>query len=144
MYLTKATAILFLGAFSLIPMGCSKHSNDEAIVQDVQNKIAADPVTKDSAVTASAQDGKVTVKGTAKDVAAQQRIDQIAHQESGVTGVDDEVTVAAAPVPEQAANAPAPQPEPPPPPPTRTRTSTPRRARRCPSPARPTTPPSST
>jgi len=119
MYLRKATAILLLGASSLIPVGCSRHSNDEAIVQDVQNKIAADPVTKDSAVTATADNGKVTLKGTAKDSAAQQRIEQIAHQEPGVTGVDDEVT-APPPLPEQAANAPVPapvqQPEPPTPP----------------------------
>jgi len=120
MYWKEATTILFIGAFSLIPAACSKHSNDEAIVQDVQSKIAADPATKDSAITATAKDGQVTLKGTAKDAAAKQRIEQIAHQESGVTGVDDETTVPA-PSPEQAASVPAPapeqQPEPPPPPP---------------------------
>jgi BON domain len=109
MYLREATAVLFLGAFSLTSVGCSKHSNDEAIVQDVQSKIAADPVTKDSAVTATAKDGKVTLNGTAKDVAAQQRIEQIAQHESGVTSVDDEVTVPPS-LPEQAANEPVPAP----------------------------------
>ena len=107
----QAIAILFLATL-LMAVGCSKHSNDEAIVRDVQNKIAADPATKDSAVTATAKDGKVTLKGTAKDAAAQQRMEQIAHEESRVTGVDDETTVPS-PAPEQAASMPVPSPPPP-------------------------------
>jgi len=107
----QAIVILFLATL-LMAVGCSKHSNDEAIVRDVQNKIAADPATKDSAVTATAKDGKVTLKGTAKDAAAQQRMEQIAHEESRVTGVDDETTVPS-PAPEQAASMPVPSPPPP-------------------------------
>jgi hypothetical protein len=103
--------ILLVGAFLLsFAAGCSKHANDDTIAQDVQNKVAADPVTKDSAVTVTAKDGKVTVRGTVKDQATQQKIEQIAHEEPGATGVDDETAVVAQPVPEQAAAPVAPPP----------------------------------
>ena len=101
--------------------GCSKSTRDDTIAKNVQDKIAADPVTKDAAVSVDAKDGKVVLKGTVKDTATQQRIDQIAHDEPGAKGVDDETAVAAGPgpLPDQAANASgaAPAAAPPPPPP---------------------------
>ena len=51
--------------------GCSKHVNDDKLAQDVQSKIAADPETKDAAVSVTAKDGKVTLRGTVKDTATQ-------------------------------------------------------------------------
>jgi hypothetical protein len=77
-------------------MACSKRPNDDAIAKDIQNKIAADPATNDSQVQVVAKDGKVTLSGTAKNPAAQQRAEQIAHDEPGVTGVDDQTSVASA------------------------------------------------
>jgi osmotically-inducible protein OsmY len=65
----------------LLGGGCSKHQNDEAIAQDVQSKLATDPVAKGSAVSVSAKDGKVTLKGTVKDPATQQRVEQTAREE---------------------------------------------------------------
>lgn len=97
--------------------GCSKHANDESLAQDIQSKIAADPSTNTAAVTVSAKDGKVTLKGTVPDAATQQKVDQIAKQEPGATALDDETAVlggpnsAAAP----AASAPAAPPTPAPP-----------------------------
>lgn len=97
--------------------GCSKHANDESLAQDIQTKIAADPSTNTAAVTVSAKDGKVTLKGTVPDAATQQKVDQIAKQEPGATALDDETAVlggpnsAAAP----AASAPAAPPTPAPP-----------------------------
>ncbi len=100
--------------------GCSKGASDETISKDVQDKIAADPATKDSAVTVTAKDGKVTVRGTVKDQAAQQRVEQIAKEEPGSSGVNDETAVVGAvgAADQTAANAapastPAPAPEPP-------------------------------
>jgi BON domain len=109
----QAVATLLVSALLGVAAGCSKHANDETIAQDVQNKVAADPVTKDAAVSVTAKDGKVTLKGTVKDPATQQRVQQIAHEEPGATGVDDETAV----VPEQATNTPTPAPSAPTPPP---------------------------
>ena len=90
-------------------LGCSKGSSDSTIAQDVQSKVAADPVTSGSAVNVTAKDGKVVIKGSVKDSATQQRIDQIAHAEPGVTGVDDETAVLSGPASaDQSANSQAP------------------------------------
>jgi hypothetical protein len=98
----ETLATLLVSSLLGLAVGCSKHANDGTIVQDVQSKVAADPVAKDSAVSVDAKDGKVVLKGTVKDPAVQKRIEQIAHDEPGATGVDDETAV----VSEQAANAP--------------------------------------
>ena len=116
MFPKEAVAALLLSALLGIVVGCSKHANDDTIAQDVQAKVAADPVAKDSNVTVTAKDGKVTLKGTVKSPAAQQRLDQIAHEEPGATGVDDETAIAPE-QPEQAqqtGNAPTAAPAPPP------------------------------
>ena len=116
----EAVATLLLSALLGFAVGCAKHSSDDTIAQAVQTKAAADPVAKDSAVTVTAKDGKVTLKGTVKSPDAQQRLYQIARQEPGVTAVDDETAVAPeqsqqGAQPEQTASAP-PAPAPPPPP----------------------------
>ena len=85
-------------------------ASDATITQDVETKVAADPDTKDSQVTVAAKQGKVTLTGKAKTPAAQKKVEQIAQAEPGVTAVDDQTAVEAAP--EQAA-----QPATPPPPP---------------------------
>jgi BON domain len=106
----KGLGILLVGAALSCAGGCSKSTSDDTIATDVQDKIAADPVTKDAAVNVTANDGKVIVKGTVKDTATQQKIEQIAKQEPGAKGVDDETAIVPGPgaSEEQAANAPAP------------------------------------
>lgn len=97
---------------------CAKRPSDETIAKDIQDKIAADPVTRDSAVVVTARDGKVTLTGTTPNAAAQQRAEQIAHDEPGATAVDDQLTVppdlsaAAAGMAAAATPAPAPTPAP--------------------------------
>jgi len=73
--------------------GCSHRVNDEAMARDIQGKISSDPDTRDSQVSVAAKDGKVTLRGSAKSAAAQQRIGQIAREEPGARGVDDQTTV---------------------------------------------------
>jgi BON domain len=115
-------AIFFVSALLSFSVGCSKPANDDTIARDVQSKVTADPITEDSAVSVTAKDGKVTLRGTVKNQAAQKRVEQIAHEEPGATGVDDETAVMSPPVPTsgQAANTPgpvatpAPAPQPPP------------------------------
>ncbi|MGB2633320.1 MAG: BON domain-containing protein, partial [Candidatus Acidiferrum sp.] len=89
-------SIVLVGALLSFAAGCKKQANDETIAQDVQAKVAADPDTKDSAVSVTAKDGKVTLRGTVKDQAAQKKVEQIAHDEPGATGVSDETAVVSA------------------------------------------------
>jgi hypothetical protein len=92
-------------------IACSKQPNDDAMAKDIQDKIAADPDTKDSQVTVAAKQGKVTMTGNVKTPAAQQKIEQIAKAEPGESGVDDQTAV------QPDASAPAQAMAPPPPPP---------------------------
>ena len=102
------SALLVFGA------GCSTHPNDDVIAKNVQGKVAVDPATKDSAVLVTSKDGKVSLRGSVKDGATQQRLEQIAREEPGVTGVDDQTAVLPEPAaaPEQAANTPTTAPAP--------------------------------
>jgi len=102
----QAVAILLVTVSLGFAAGCSKRPSDDTIAKDVQGKLAADPATKDSAVTVSAQDGKVALKGSVKDSAAKQRVEQIAHDEPGATSVDDETAIS----PQQAESTPAEKP----------------------------------
>ena len=109
-----AVASLLMGALLGFVSGCGKKVSDDTLAQNIQSKVAADPATQGSPVTVTAKDGKVTVKGTVKDRATQQRVEQIAHDEPGTSGVDDETAVVAEPgaASEQAANTPAAAPAP--------------------------------
>ena len=88
-------AISFLLLTSLIAClpGCSRRASDEAMAKDIQGKISSDPDTRDCPVSVAAKDGKVTLSGSVKSPAAQQKIDQIAHEEPGARGVDDQTTI---------------------------------------------------
>ena len=124
----EVRATLLISLLVVGVAGCSKPVNDEMLAKDVQEKLAADPVTRDAAVNVTAKDGQVTLRGTVKDAATQQRMEQIAHQEPGAKGVEDQTAVlgggpvaqadnmpAAAPPPGSApapAEAPKPEPEP--------------------------------
>jgi hypothetical protein len=85
--------IVLLTALIGLSIACSKPSNDDTIAKDIQDKVAADPDTKDSQVNVTAKDGKVTVTGKVRTPAAQQKVEQIAKAEPGQTGVDDQTTV---------------------------------------------------
>ncbi len=108
-------SIALLIALSL-SIACSRHPSDDTMAKDIQNKIAADPDTKDSQVNVTANQGKVTVTGQVKTTAAQQKVEQIAKDEPGETGVDDQTAVqpdaSAAPAPAQAMAPPPPPPAP--------------------------------
>src|SRR5277367_3160097 len=78
-----------------LSIACSKRPNDDTIAKDIQDKIAADPDTKDSQVSVAAKDAKVTLSGQVKTPAAQQKVEQIAREEPGAAGVDDQTAVQA-------------------------------------------------
>jgi len=109
-------SLVVLSLLTWFSIGCSRRPSDDAVAKDIQNKVAADPDTKDSQVTVVAKEGKVELSGKVTSPAAQQKVEQIAHAEPGVTDVADQTTVepeamAPAPAPAMAA-APAPVPPP--------------------------------
>jgi hypothetical protein len=107
-------SIVLLIALLGFSTACSKHPSDDTIAKDIQDKIAADPDTKDSQVSVAAKDAKVTLTGQVKSPVAQQKVEQIAREEPGAAGVDDQTAVQADAMqaPAQAAQAMAPPPPP--------------------------------
>jgi BON domain len=114
-----AIPIVLLSVLMGFSVACSKHANDETISKDIQTKVSADPDTKDSQVNVAAKDGKVTLTGNVSSPAAQQKLEQIAREEPGAAGVDDQTAVqpgaqatqamqAAAPAPVEAPKPPEP------------------------------------
>jgi LysM repeat protein len=120
----KLTTVMCLLAFVGALTACKSKSNDEVIAKDIQTTVAADPVTQNSQIAVESNEGKVTLKGTAKTPAARQEVEKIAKEEPGVATVDDQTTVegqdmASNPAPanvEASAPIPAAAPAPPPPP----------------------------
>jgi BON domain len=111
-------SVILLVAFAV---GCSKRPNDEQITNDIQQKVAADPETKDSSIQVQSKAGKVTIQGNVPTPEARTKVEQIAKTEPGVSDLDNETSVAPVPAPMVAAetqpSAPPPAPAPPPPPP---------------------------
>jgi hypothetical protein len=113
-------SVTFLVAFSV---GCSKRPNDQQIANDIQQKVAADPDTKDSSIQVQSQAGKVDIQGNVPTPEARAKVEQIAKAEPGVADLNDETQVAPVAAPMVAAETqpsappPAPEPAPPPPPP---------------------------
>jgi hypothetical protein len=89
----SSISITLLTVLMGLLIACSKSSSDDIIAKDIQDKVAADPDTKDSQVNVAAKDGKVTLTGKVKTPAAQQKVEQIAKAEPGQTGVDDQTSV---------------------------------------------------
>jgi hypothetical protein len=118
-------SVVLLGVLMGLLVACSHRPSDDTVAKDIQNKVAADPETKDSQVKVAAKEGKVTLSGKVSTPKAKQKVEEIAHAEPGVAEVDDETTVepeapassvgsvsepAPAPVPPQPVEKPKPQP----------------------------------
>src|SRR5271165_1907498 len=84
---------VILSSLLAFSIGCSRKSSNDKLADSIQQKLAADPDTKDAAVKVAAEGGKVTLSGTASSPAAQQKAELIAHQEPGVSEVDDQIAV---------------------------------------------------
>src|SRR5215475_13206798 len=84
---------LVLGLLVLLPIGCSKHPNDDQIKTEIQSKVAADPETSASDVDVSVKDGKVTLQGKVRSSAARSKVEEIAKAEPGVSSLDDVTSV---------------------------------------------------
>jgi len=86
------TLVVILSMLMGLSIGCSRRT-DDTVAKDIQEKVAADPDTKDSQVTVTAKEGKVTLSGKVGTPAAQQKAEQIAHEEPGVADVIDHTTI---------------------------------------------------
>src|SRR5215468_4867322 len=113
--LKRSGSLLSLLLLLSLLSGCSRRSADDKMAENIRQKVASDPEARDSQVSVTAKDGKVTLSGKVKTPSAQKRIEQIADEEPGRQGVDNQTTIdpelepamAAAPPP---APKPAPQP----------------------------------
>ena len=88
-----AISLMLLASLIGLLSGCSRRVSDETMAKDIQGKISSDPDTKDSPVSVAAKDGKVTLSGSVKSPEAQQKIDQIAREEPGARGIEDQTTI---------------------------------------------------
>jgi BON domain len=118
----RSISIVFFSLLLGLLIGCSKDPSDDTISKDIQDKVATDPDTKDSQVNVATKDRKVTLTGKVKTPAAQKRAEQIAMEEPGTAGIDDQTVVEpemsaateqAAPMSQPKAQAPPPAPAPP-------------------------------
>ena len=103
-------SVAILGVSMALSIACSRHPNDNAIAKDIQDKVAADPDTRESQVVVACKDAKVTLKGSVATPAAQQKVEQIAKSETGVSDVDDQTTIQPEATPAAASGEPAPAP----------------------------------
>jgi hypothetical protein len=116
----RSISIVLVTALLGLSIACSKDPSDEKISKDIQDKVAADPDTKDSQVNVASKDRKVTLTGKVKSSAAQKKAEDIAREEPGTVGVDDQTVVEPegmsvaeqARAMEKAAPAPKPKPQP--------------------------------
>jgi BON domain len=86
-------SIAILSILLALSMACSRRPNDDQIAKDIQDKAAVDPDIKESPAQVEAKEGKVTLSGKVRTPAAQKKLEQIAHEEPGTAGVDDQTTV---------------------------------------------------
>src|SRR5262249_17589380 len=65
----------------------------EQIAKDIQQKAAADEDTKDAPVKVEAKQGKVTLTGKVRTPAGKKKLQQIADNEPGNAGVEDQTSI---------------------------------------------------
>src|ERR1700735_1515890 len=74
---------------------CAK-KNDAALVTNIQSKMFADPLLKDSSIKVTAEKGEVTLSGTVTSDAAHLDAYNISSQVAGVVKVNDQIAVVSA------------------------------------------------
>jgi BON domain len=117
MWVTRLStiSIIVLSLFLGLSTACSRRPSDEKIAKDIQDKVANDPETQDCQVDVAATKGKVTLKGKVRTPKAQKKVEEIASEEPGTVGVDDETMIEPeAPTPQELGST-APPVAPPPP-----------------------------
>jgi len=101
------SSVVLLGALMMFSNACSHRTSDDAAAKDIQDKVAKDPETKNSQVNVVVKDGKATLSGKVKAAPAQQKVEEIAREEPGITSIDDQTTIEPEMASSQQAAAPA-------------------------------------
>jgi hypothetical protein len=83
-------------------MGCAKKADDAAIVTNIQSQMFSDPQLKGADVKVSSTHGEVTLRGTVPGDAARLDAYKLALHTTGVTKVNDQMSVASAQAPNAA------------------------------------------
>jgi len=91
--------------------GCSRKPDDAALVTNIKSQMFSDAQLKDASLQVTSQNGEVTLSGSVPSDAAHLEAYKIANQTSGVTKVNDQISVEEAPAPvARAVPVPAPAP----------------------------------
>ena len=104
--LIVATLIVGLG----LTVGCTKPPSDAQVTSDIQNKLSADSGLQGKQLGVDAANGTVTLSGAVDNEAERDAAAKYAASVPGVKQVINNLTVAAAPMPQPAAAEPAPAP----------------------------------
>lgn len=83
-----------------LTIGCSSKSNDPALVTSIQSQMFSDQQLKAASLQVTSDHGQVTLTGTVPSDSARLDAFKIATQTPGVTKVNDQMTVEAAPAPQ--------------------------------------------
>ena len=79
--------------------GCNKKPDDAGIVTNIQSQMFSEPTLKDASLQVASNKGEVTLSGTVPTDAAHLEAYKIASQTTGVTKVNDQVSVESATTP---------------------------------------------
>ena len=91
--------------------GCSQKPDDAALVTNIKSQMFSDAQLKDASLQVTSQNGEVTLSGSVPSDAAHLEAYKITNQTSGVTKVNDQISVEEAPAPvARAVPVPAPAP----------------------------------
>lgn len=89
----SSVLIVLISCLMGLLIACSHHPTQEKVAKDIQDKIAADPDTKDSQVNVQDNEGRITLSGKVKTATAQKKVEEFARAESGQVSVENQTTV---------------------------------------------------
>ena len=92
-----------------LAIGCSSKSNDSALVTSIQSQMFSNQQLKTASLQVTSDHGQVTLTGTVPSDAARLDAFKIATQTPGVTKVNDQMTIDAAPPPQAEIATPLPE-----------------------------------
>jgi BON domain len=89
----RSISIVLMSCLMGLLIACSHQSTHEKVVKDIQDKIAADPDTKESQVNVQENQGKITLTGKVTTATAQKKVEDFARAEPGQVAVENQTTV---------------------------------------------------
>jgi hypothetical protein len=91
-------AVLFVAVLvSIFAAGCAKKVDDATLATQIKSQMFSDPQLNGAILEVSSKNGQVTLAGMVPNDAARYKAYKIAHETTGVTKVNDQMTVALVP-----------------------------------------------